>query len=139
MSGCDRVPETQVRHSGGAGDSSRRSVAICLCAAGKSDVKPILIFCCGLVIGVAANARAADPVERDTGLRPPVQDQPRRAEPQRAAERPMPQREMPPPGGVDRGRLSSDERRQLRRDIQDAGKDIYHRERPMMPRREQRR
>ncbi len=26
---------------------------------------------------------------------------------------------------TDRGRMSADERRQLRRDIQDAGKDIY--------------
>jgi hypothetical protein len=77
-----------------------------------------------------------------------VQDQRPRPEPQRSADRPAPQRgadrfapsrEARAPGEADRGRMSEDERRQLRRDIQDAGKDIYQRDRPAPPRREQRR
>lgn len=42
--------------------------------------------------------------------------------PRREADRPAPQRGQ---SETDRGRMSADERRQLRRDIQDAGKDIY--------------
>ena len=47
------------------------------------------------------------------------------AAPRRGADRPMPQRDMRGSDETDRGRMSTDERRQLRRDIQDAGKDIY--------------
>jgi len=57
-------------------------------------------------------------------------------EPQRSADRPAPQREADPvrasakcarPAKAVAARMSEDERRQLRRDIQDAGKDIYRR------------
>ncbi len=104
------------------------------------------ILCLGLIAAVSANPAAADPFERGMGLRPMVQDKRPRPEPKRAAERPAPQRvekpapqrETPAPGEADRGRMSPDERRQLRRDIEDAGKDIYRRDRPP-PRREQRR
>ena len=55
----------------------------------------------------------------------------------RGMDRPMPQRQMPPPdrgwqgqpgnmqGGPHRGQMSPEERRQLRRDISDHGRDIY--------------
>ena len=103
-----------------------------------------LMFCLGLIAAAIANPAAAGTFEWGLGFRPFVQDQRPRPEPRRDADRPAPQREMPPqrdmrvPGEADRGRMSPDERRQLRRDIQDAGKDIYHRDRPA-PRREQRR
>jgi len=75
--------------------------------------------------------------QREVDRRTPQREVDRRT-PQREAERPVPQRETRVPGEADRGRMSPDERRQLRRDIQDAGKDIYYRDRPA-PRREQRR
>ena len=96
------------------------------------------ILCLGLIAAASANQATADPFERGMGLRPMVQDKRPGPEPKRAAERPAPQRETPAPGEADRGRMSPDERRQLRRDIEDAGKDIYRRDRPP-PRREQRR
>ena len=49
--------------------------------------------------------------------------------PRREADRPAPQRGSEE---TDRGHMSADERRQLRRDIQDAGRDIY---RPALQRR----
>lgn len=96
------------------------------------------MLCLGLFAVAGVNAAAADPFERGMGFRPLVQDQRPRPEPPREADRPAPQRETRAPGEADRGRMSPDERRRLRRDIQDAGKDIYHRDRPA-PRREQRR
>lgn len=61
--------------------------------------------------------------------------------PQREADRLMPQRDTRGTGEADRGRMSPDERRQLRRDIQDAGRDIYHpaRQAPEESRRSRRR
>lgn len=70
--------------------------------------------------------------------RPGPQREVARPGPQREADRFGPQRETRAPGEADRGRMSPDERRQLRRDIQDAGRDLYYRDRPA-PRREQRR
>ena len=101
-------------------------------------MKFLPMLCLGLVAAAGANAAAADPFERGMAFRPFAQDQRPRPEPQRAAERPAPQRETRTPGETDRGRMNPDERRQLRRDIQDAGKDLYRRDRPA-PRREQRR
>jgi len=107
-------------------------------------MKLLLTNCLGMALVAIANPVAADAFERGFGFRPGVQDQRVPAEPQRTADKPAPPREMPPqrgmrvPGEADRGRMSPDERRQLRRDIQDAGKDIYRRDRPA-PRREQRR
>ena len=61
------------------------------------------------------------------GFRHPVQDQRSQPAPQRGAEQPMPQRGMGAMGEGERGRgrMSQEERRQLRQDIQEAGKDIY--------------
>lgn len=101
-------------------------------------MKSLGVLCLGLIAAASANPAAADPFERGMGFGPMVQDKRQRPEPKRAAERPAPQRETPAPGETDRGRMSPDERRQLRRDIEDAGKDIYRRDRPA-PRREQRR
>ena len=97
-----------------------------------------LIACLGLIAAAMANTAAADPFERGMGFRLLVQDQrslpaPQReadrSAPQREAERFAPAREVRAPGDADRGRMHPDERRQLRRDIQDAGKDIYPRDR----------
>ncbi|OGA24195.1 MAG: hypothetical protein A3I01_01055 [Betaproteobacteria bacterium RIFCSPLOWO2_02_FULL_65_24] len=104
----------------------------------EQGVKFLPMFCVGLIAAASATPAAADPFERGLWFRPLVQDQRPRPEPQRDADRPAPQRETRAPGEADRGRMSPDERRQLRRDIQDAGKDIYHRDR-QAPRREQRR
>jgi len=101
-------------------------------------VKFLTIVCLGLVTAASANPAAADPLERGTGFRPNGKDERPRPEPKRAADRPAPQRETPAAGEAGRGRMSPDERRQLRRDIQDAGTDIYHRDQPA-PGREQRR
>lgn len=84
------------------------------------------IVCCSLIAAGSANPAVAGPYEAGMGFRPLVQDQRPRPGPQREAERPAPQREQRGPGEAGRGRMTPDERRQLRRDIQDAGKDIYH-------------
>ncbi|MBE0621921.1 MAG: hypothetical protein IH605_15110 [Burkholderiales bacterium] len=83
------------------------------------------IACCGLLVVGSANAAAAGPDERGTGLRPLLQDQRSRPGPQRGADRAAPQRDARGTDQDERGRMSPEERRQLRRDIQDAGKDIY--------------
>ena len=101
-------------------------------------MKFLLIACLGLVSAVVAYPAAAASFEPGLGFRLFVQDQRPRPEPQREADRLPPQRDTRPPGQADRGRMSPamspgmspDERRQLRRDIQDAGKDLYHRDRP---------
>lgn len=102
-------------------------------------MKHALAVCCSLIAAVAAGPATAGPFERGMGFRPFAQvQQGPRPEPQRDAARPEPQRDMRAPGDAERGRMSPDERRQLRRDIQDAGRDIYRRA-PPPPRREQRR
>ena len=98
----------------------------------------LAVCCCGLIAAGGANPALAAPYERGTGFAPPVQDQRPRPGRQREAEKPAPQREPPGPGDADRGRMSPEERRQLRRDIRDAGKDLYQRER-QTPRRSGRR
>ena len=85
----------------------------------------LAVFCFGLIAAAVAPPAAADPFERGMGFGPFVQDRRGRPEPQREAARPEPQRDLRAPGQADRGRMSPDERRQLRRDIQDAGRDIY--------------
>jgi hypothetical protein len=114
----------------------------------EQGMRFLAMVCLGLAAAVA-NPAAADPFARGFGFRPSVQDQRPRPEqqgaagnhaPQRAAGNPAPQRDTRAPGEPDRSRMSPDERRQLRRDVQDAGKDIYQRDRPApAPRREQRR
>lgn len=101
-------------------------------------MKFFLAGCCSLIAAAAANVAMAGPFEQEMRFRPFVQAQSPRPEPQRDAASPVPQRDTRGPGEADRGRMSPDERRQLRRDIQDAGKDIYHRDRKA-PGRQQRR
>lgn len=91
-------------------------------------MKFILILSWGLMAAVAALPSMAAPFDSGADFRPFMQNQPSRPGPQREADRSAPQRETRPPGEADRGRMSPDERRQLRRDIHDAGRDIYHRD-----------
>ncbi len=90
-------------------------------------MKFLTIVCCSLVAAGIAIPAAADAY--DPGFRPYIQGQGQaqgaEQAPRRGADRPMPQRDMRAPDEADRGRMSPDERRQLRRDIQDAGKEIY--------------
>ena len=88
-------------------------------------MKSILAFCCSLIAAVAANAAVAGPFGQEPRLRPVFQVQSPQPEPQRDAARPAPPRDVRAPGETDRARMSPDERRQLRRDVQDAGKSIY--------------
>ncbi len=85
----------------------------------------LLLLCCGLIAGGVPLAAAADPFERGMQWAPLVQNRRSQPGPQREAERSPPQRETRTPGDPDRGRMQPDERRQLRRDIQDAGREIY--------------
>jgi hypothetical protein len=88
-------------------------------------MKFFLAICCGLIAAVAANMAVAGPFGDAMRFLPSVQAQSTQPEPQRNTARPAPQRDMRGPGEADRGRMNPEERRQLRRDIQDAGKDIY--------------
>lgn len=86
----------------------------------------IRVWAFGLAVLLAAAAAQAQPWER--GERRQRGAEERREPPMQF----MPPREFrrddnPPPGP---GRMSPEERRQLRRDIQDAGQDIYRREPP---------
>ena len=80
------------------------------------------VSCVLLAAGIALPGGA---FAQGMGFGPPVQDQRSQPAPQRGAEQPMPQRDMRGMGGGERGRMSPEERRQLRQDIQEAGKDIY--------------
>jgi hypothetical protein len=113
----------------------------------EQGMKRFLVLGWCLMAAVAAIPAAAAPYNSGAYFRPYMQDQrsrpgtQREADrrgPQREADRSAPQRELRAPGDADRGRMSPDERRQLRRDIQDAGRDIYQRDR-QAPRRQQRR
>ena len=108
----------------------------------EHGMKRFLVWGWCLVAAVVAIPAAAAPFNSRAYFRPYMQNQPSRPGPQREADRPAPQRDMrapgPAPGPADRGRMSPDERRQLRRDIQDAGRDIYQRDR-QAPGRQQRR
>ncbi len=112
-------------------------------------MKLSLIFGLGLLVAAAAMPAAAAPYGYGGYFRPYVQnEQPSRFGQRREADRPAPRREVPQremsqrelrqAPDMNRGRMSPDERRQLRRDIQDAGRDIYQRDR-QAPRRGQRR
>jgi hypothetical protein len=90
-------------------------------------MKLFLVLGWSLMAAVAAISAPAAPFDSGANFRPSVQNQPLPPGPQREADRPAPQRETRVPGEADRGRMSPDERRQLRRDIQNAGRDIYHR------------
>jgi hypothetical protein len=101
-------------------------------------MKLFLVLGWGLMMAGAAIPAAAAPFDSGADFRPFMQNQPPWFGPQRDAGRPPPppQRDTRPPGETERGRMSPDERRQLRRDIQDAGRDIYHRDQ-QAPRRDQ--
>jgi hypothetical protein len=108
----------------------------------EQGMKVFLVLGWGLMAAAAAIPAAAAPFDFEPDFRPFIQNQPPSpwfGPPQRDAGRPPPpppQRDMRPPGEPDRGRMSPDERRQLRRDIQDAGRDIYRRDQ-QAPRRDQ--
>jgi len=90
-------------------------------------MKFLTLVSCGLVAVGMVHPASANPFGQEMGAGPLVQQQSSRPrpEPQRGAEQPMPQRDMRGTADNERGRMSPDERRQLRRDIQDAGKSIY--------------
>jgi hypothetical protein len=110
-------------HYGG----KRKAVDGCR-ATEEQGMKVFLVLGWGLMAAAAAIPAAAAPFDSGASFRPFMQNQPPPPGPQREADRPAPQRETRAPGEMDRGRMSPDERRQLRRDIQDAGRDIYHRD-----------
>jgi hypothetical protein len=92
---------------------------------GKPGMKSFLALCCSLIAAVAASVAVADPFGQEMRFRPLIQVQSPQPEPPREAARPVPPRDMRAPVEVDHGRMNPDERRQLRRDIQNAGRDIY--------------
>ena len=92
------------------------------CSEGRG-VKFLNIVSCGLLAAGIAMPGAA--FAQGMGFRPFVQQQRPRPEPQRGAEQPMPQRDPRGADANERDRMSPEERRQLRQDIQDAGRDIY--------------
>lgn len=75
----------------------------------------------GLML-VAIASPAAGPFDSGGNPGSSVQVPATQPGPRREADRSAPQRGE---NETDRGRMSADERRQLRRDIQDAGRDIY--------------
>lgn len=83
------------------------------------------LVCCGLIAAGGAGPVLASPFGEGTGFSLLVQAQRPGPGREREAEKPMPRRDMRGSGDAERGRMNPDERRQLRRDIQDAGKDIY--------------
>jgi len=88
-------------------------------------MKFLTIVSCSLVAAGIAFPAGAGAFGQETGPAPSARDQRPRPDPQRGADRPAPPRDMRGMGPGDRGRMSPDERQQLRRDIRDAGKDIY--------------
>jgi hypothetical protein len=83
------------------------------------------ILCCGLIAAGSAGSALAAPQGGGMGFSHPAQDQRSAFDRERERDRAAPQRDMRGSGDADRGRMNPDERRQLRRDIQDAGRDIY--------------
>ena len=83
------------------------------------------IVCCGLIAAAGAVPALAAPYGEGMGFSPLAQEQRPVPGREREAEKSAPRREMRGPGDAERGRMNPEERRQLRRDIQDAGKDIY--------------
>ena len=100
-------------------------------------MKFLTLVSCGLVAAGIVTPAGTGAFAQGMGFRPFVQQQRPRPEPQRGAEQPMPQRDPRGTDASERGRMSPEERRQLRQDIQDAGRDIYRA--PRQGRGEQRR
>ena len=99
---------------------------------------------CALIAAAGAKPAWADAYGREAGFRllvQQVQGQGQGQARRRGAEQPMPRRDANAERENDRGRMSQEERRQLRRDIRDAGRDIYRpaREAPTQRRRDRRR
>lgn len=103
----------------------------------RRSMRLLAAFACGLIAASAAVPAAADTFSR--GFGPYIQgqglgqgqgqgqgqSQGQGLTPRRGSDRAMPQRDSRGADESDRGRMSPEERRQLRQDIQDAGKDIY--------------
>ena len=91
--------------------------------------RALLVALASVVAGavLAAPAVAAQ-FGQETGAGAPAQEQRPGPGPQGGMQQGMPQRGMRGGDESERERMSPEQRRQLRRDIQDAGKDIY---RPM--------
>lgn len=89
------------------------------------------IVCCALIAAGGASPALADRIGDGRGWSLLVQGQNSRTDRGRESDRAAPRRDMRDMrdirGGGDpgRGHMNPEERRQLRRDIQDAGKDIY--------------
>jgi len=88
-------------------------------------MKILTFVSCSLVAAGIAFPAGAGAFGQETGSGPSAQDQRSRPDPQRSTDRTVPQRDMRGMGQGGRGGMSPDERQQLRRDIRDAGKDIY--------------
>ena len=86
------------------------------------------IVCCALIAAAGASPALAAGIGEGSGLSLLVQEQRARTDRGRERDEAGPRRDMRDMrgnGDAERGRMNPDERRQLRRDIQDAGKDIY--------------
>ena len=94
-------------------------------AGGVRRVLLAALGCCALAVAGLSGPAAAAPFGRDSDFRQGMQARRVAPGPQRETERRMPQRELRGADEGERGRMSPEERRQLRRDIQDAGRDIY--------------
>ena len=87
----------------------------------KQCMRILASVCFGLFVAAAALSAAAQPFVQGQG-----QGRGPGPAPRRGADQPVPQGDRRGSPDGDHGRMNSDERRQLRRDIQDAGKDLYH-------------
>ncbi|HUX25609.1 MAG TPA: hypothetical protein VMV87_13455 [Burkholderiales bacterium] len=82
----------------------------------------VVFLAWGLMLAAASMPAAAAPV--DSGGNAGSSMQARSPQPLAPRETDRPARQLGP-GGIDGNRMSVDERRQLRRDIENAGRDIY--------------
>lgn len=85
-------------------------------------MKFLTILCCGLIAAGGATPALAAPNGEGMGFSPRAQGQRTAPGREREPDKSAPRRER---GDADRGRMNPEERRQLRRDIRDAVRDIY--------------
>ncbi|MBE0626561.1 MAG: hypothetical protein IH606_17310 [Burkholderiales bacterium] len=83
------------------------------------------ILCLGLIAAGSAGPALAARHGEGMGFSRLFQARPPASDREREAERSAPGRETRGADEAERSRMNPDERRQLRRDIQDAGRDIY--------------
>jgi len=83
------------------------------------------ILCCGLIAAGGATPALAAPNGEGMGFSPRAQGQRTTPSREREPDKSAPRRDMRGGGDADRGRMNPEERRQLRRDIRDAVRDIY--------------